>query len=174
MRGIVGIEESSWYAAKMLEALDREYDHITFIGHSMGGLIGRYLIQKTPHWQHIDSYISLATPHQGSPLSFLAPWSESARQMKTHSAFLKDLNEAGWPQHIPALTISGGWDPLVPQYSTHFWAEDDHIRMARTSHMGLLLHPRVFLELWGWLTYKVFEEVGFEEPLGYESKINFA
>lgn len=173
LRGIVSIEESAAHVSRALEVLSQEYDHISFIGHSMGGLIGRYLIQQTSHWDCIDSYVSLGTPHYGSPLAHLAPWSVSAKEMRKDSLFLRDLNQCDWPTHIPALSFSGGWDALAPEESAKFRIAEGHVHLHRTTHTGLLLHPRTFLELWGWLTYRVFDETGFDEPEGYESKLFF-
>lgn len=175
LRGISSIEESASFSVQPIEALREEYEHITFIGHSMGGLVGRYLIQGALTRPNlIDSYISIATPHQGSPFAYLAPWSKSSQQMQSNSEFLQSLNSRAWPEEIPALSISGGWDFLVSQNSARFWAADDHIHMPKSSHLSLLLNQRVFLELWGWLTYRVFGEVGFDEPIGFSSKIKYA
>ena len=144
-RGFVGIEESAKEVSKSLRVIKDEYEHVTFVRHSMGGLIGRYIIQNLDGDQFVDAYVSIATPHQGSAMAFLANWSKSAQQMKIDSSFLKDLNEGYWPEEMPTLTLSGGWDSLVfPQFRATFDGAKAHTHIGKTTHTGLLLHPRSF------------------------------
>lgn len=173
LRGFVDIRKTGEEVGKALSVLDKEYKHICFIGHSMGGLVGRHLIQDTEYGSAIDSYISIGTPHGGSPMAWLAPWSTSARQMKLHSDFIESLNNKSWNKDIPALTLSGQWDTLVWPSARATFDPADHTVIERTTHTGLLLHPRVFQEAWSWLTYGIFSEVGFPESPGYASKLSF-
>lgn len=173
LRGLVSIEESAQEVYKVLPVLNEEYDHITLIGHSMGGLIGRYIVQKMDGHNYIDSYVSIGTPHHGTPIAVLGRWSESAEQMRPNSIFLQDLNTTQWP-NVPALTISGGFDRIVfPQARATFDGASDHAHIKKTTHTGLLLHPRCYQEIWGWLTYGVFQEVGFNNQSGHVSKLQF-
>src|SRR4051812_33249912 len=76
------------YSAKAIgKLIPTGYDHCTFIGHSMGGLIGRYLIQHCSGT--IDSSVTLGSPHTGTYTTSMAPWSQSASQMRYDSEFIK-------------------------------------------------------------------------------------
>jgi len=45
---------------------------ITFIGHSMGGLLARYLLETQPLWAGLARrLITIGTPHRGAPQTFL-------------------------------------------------------------------------------------------------------
>jgi triacylglycerol lipase len=57
----------------------------------MGGLIGRYYIQDLNGANNIDHYVSIATPHYGTYLSWLGI-GEGAKQMRPGSDFLTKLN----------------------------------------------------------------------------------
>ncbi len=54
---------------------------VTLIGHSMGGLICRYLLESgkfhdTKEWQVVERFIALGTPHRGAPLGEPFLWDE--------------------------------------------------------------------------------------------------
>lgn len=81
-KGMDSIEHSAAPLGRLLDVVRPEYDQCFFLGHSMGGIIGRYLIQRTAHSKHIDGYVSLASPHHGVIGSRLfSSFSESASQM---------------------------------------------------------------------------------------------
>lgn len=66
-------------------------DEVAVIGYSMGGLIGfeadLLTNAKSVDWC-FDYLITLGTPHRGTPIARLAPWSKSARQMVPGNEFL--------------------------------------------------------------------------------------
>jgi triacylglycerol lipase len=120
----VHIQRTSKLVGKIIAGLRDNYSHITIIGHSAGGLVGRHLIQRTDYGKHIDAYVSLGTPHQGALSANLTPkigpLAASARQMAIGSDFLKRLNSSKWPG-IPALAISAGMEDVVfPRENTKF------------------------------------------------------
>lgn len=176
--GFVKIEESAQVVKEKLQSLRPYYEHITFVGHSMGGLIGRHLIQNEDNIgcdnRLFDSYISLGSPHRGTILGHLGFWSDSAAQMRPSSAFIQGLNKKAWPSEIPAMSISGGmdWIVLIPKKSAapgiKGWR---HERIHSATHSSLILHPRVAHEIWAWLIYELFNEVGFQNRVGLFSKI---
>ena len=45
---------------------------INIVGHSMGGLIGRYYIENLGHYINVDKLITICTPHWGSNLADLS------------------------------------------------------------------------------------------------------
>jgi triacylglycerol lipase len=59
----------------------------------MGGLIGRYYLQKLGGAQRIRRLVTLATPHRGSYTARLVPMRPALAQMYPGSDFLADLNQ---------------------------------------------------------------------------------
>ena len=70
--GFGHIEDSAEKIGCVIEEMRPFYEHLTFVGHSMGGLLGRFLIQGMDMAQ-IDSYVSLGTPHEGTWAAWLGP-----------------------------------------------------------------------------------------------------
>jgi triacylglycerol lipase len=73
---------------------------VDLIGHSQGGIVGRYYIKFLGGASKVDSYIGLGVPHYGSQLANLAMLYgvlnclnfEFCQQMVTGSQFLRELN----------------------------------------------------------------------------------
>lgn len=170
--GFISIKQSAETTVKALEAIQGSYDHVTFIGHSMGGLIGRYIVQVMNRHDLFDAYVSMGTPHQGTIMSYFAAWSESAREMMPRSPFYKTLHNE-WPHDkIPVLTILAGLDGIVlPRASALFGGDQaTAVHIKRATHTSLLVHPQVFYEIWAWLIYNLFDEVGFVQKPGRYAK----
>lgn len=130
------------------------YEHVTVIGHSMGGFIARYLVQVL-QVDYIDALVTLGTPHTGTSLArFLKGISASCEEMNSGSVFLKELNEKA-PPITPTLNVTGGLDFIGK--TLHF---GENISVPRVTHLSLVLSPRVYQEIWAWLTYELFGENG--------------
>lgn len=174
-RGFAPIQYSARSVARIVEAVAPHYDHVTIVGHSMGGLVGRYVVQRLPQSQHIDAYVSIATPHRGSRLARLGSWfSKSAAQMDCDSQFLKRLNAQPWPADVPALAISGGWEDVVWPRSSCAFEDGECVTIPFANHISLLFDPRTFWEIWSWLTFTVFGEPGPLEDEGMITKVKLA
>lgn len=63
-----------------------------FLGFSMGGLIGRYYLQRLGGAKRVRRFVTLATPHRGSWTARLVPSRPALAQMYPDSEFLTDLN----------------------------------------------------------------------------------
>lgn len=160
-RGLGPIEETARTIDSLITTImeNDQYTSATFIGHSMGGLVGKYIVKvlKNPY---IDHYVSLGTPHKGSHFAPLASWfSHSAKQMRTDAQFLSDLERLEWPSNVEALCIQGKLDMVVPsKFSKMGDAENLEIKTA--FHVSFLFLRRTFYEIWAWLTYDLFGEPG--------------
>lgn len=169
--GFDDIEESAEAALVLIDGVAQYYDHVTFIGHSMGGLTGRYAIQVLG--APVNSYVSLGSPHRGSRLAWLAPWSRSAVQMRPGSDFLGQLDACEWPDEVPALGVQARFEEIVLPRASAKIDFGDNVTV-NANHASLPVHQRTFLEIWAWLTYNVFDEV--EPPMrrGLSSKVEIS
>src|SRR3712207_169887 len=68
------------------------YERVHVVGHSLGGLLARYHVQRQGGDQHVESLVTLGTPHQGSVLAHLLP-TPLVRQLRPGSAVLQELAE---------------------------------------------------------------------------------
>ena len=102
------------------------YERIHVIGHSLGGLIARYYVQRLGGDRHVHALVTLGTPHQGTQLAWAAPLLPLVRQLAPNSSIIQELAE-------PA-----------PQCNTRFivfYSDIDHLvvpsRNARLDHPDL-------------------------------------
>lgn len=66
------VSENSTLLSSFIDANTPSGEKANFVGHSMGGLIGRGYMQANSGGK-LDKYYSVGTPHQGSALAY-APW----------------------------------------------------------------------------------------------------
>ena len=84
------------------------------IGHSKGGLVGRAIVQLCGGSDHIQTLVTLGTPHQGTPTAIVAalpPMSlvtEQGHQMMPGSSLVQSLGQAAFP---PSTRGSGRKGP---------------------------------------------------------------
>ena len=77
-----------------LERICRQtgYDRVHVVGHSLGGLIARYHVQRQRGDDRVASLVTLGTPHQGSVLAHVGP-TPLIRQLRPGSRVLQELIE---------------------------------------------------------------------------------
>jgi pimeloyl-ACP methyl ester carboxylesterase len=87
-------------------------DRVHLIGHSCGGVVVRYAVQLSG-LEGVDTCVTIAAPHQGSPLAKLAPCA-TARSLAPDSALLRRLH--GSARHLPTRFVAyySNVDVLVP------------------------------------------------------------
>jgi triacylglycerol lipase len=69
------------------------YERIQVIGHSLGGLIARYYVQRLAGDRHVHTLVTLGTPHQGTQLAWAAPLLPLVRQLTPNSSVIQELAE---------------------------------------------------------------------------------
>jgi pimeloyl-ACP methyl ester carboxylesterase len=67
------------------------YERVHVIGHSLGGLIARYYVQRLGGDQHVHTLVTLGTPHQGTQLAWAAPLLPLVRQLTPDSPVIQEL-----------------------------------------------------------------------------------
>ncbi|MFJ5998243.1 esterase/lipase family protein [Streptomyces sp. NPDC092370] len=120
---------------------------VDVVGHSLGGLIARYYVQRLGGDQRVRTLVTLGTPHAGTRVMPLANAHPIVRQMRPGSSVLDELA-------LPA-----------PDCRTHFvsfWSDLDHVmdpvetaridhpdltaenvRVTGIGHLALPVHPAV-------------------------------
>lgn len=102
------IEEKAQLVHDKVERLCQKHNlkKISVIGHSKGGLIGRYYVKKLGGSQRVRALVTMGTPHAGNPwalvglFSPIALFSRSIWQMYPMSPFIRRLKQGLWPKNV--------------------------------------------------------------------------
>lgn len=128
---------------------------ISIIGHSKGGLIGRYYIKRLGGARRVRALITLGTPHHGNPLvllglvSPLALFSKSIWQMYPMSPFIRRLKKGPWPRRVRLVSIYSKEDRIcfyksamldIPDRATHI----KNIELAGMSHSDYIIRRSIY------------------------------
>lgn len=68
------------------------HEQVHVVGHSLGGLIARYHVQRQGGDRRVESLVTLGTPHQGSMWAHVLP-TPLVRQLRPGSRLLRELAE---------------------------------------------------------------------------------
>ena len=115
------IEESGLLVREKVERLYRRYDlgPLAVIGHSKGGLIGRYWMKRLGGHERSCALITLGTPHHGTPSAYVGAaltgvFAPSIWQLMPMSGFIRRLKEGPFPAHVRFASIFSKADKVVP------------------------------------------------------------
>ncbi|SNR57687.1 esterase/lipase family protein [Blastococcus mobilis] len=118
------------------------YDSVHVVGHSLGGLIARYHVQRQGGDRHVASLVTVGTPHQGSVLAHVVP-APLIRQLRPGSARLQELTEPAPDCRTPITAIYSDLDQMVlPTRSGRCDHPDLDARNVLVRGVGHLSLPR--------------------------------
>ncbi|MGW7575228.1 esterase/lipase family protein [Streptomyces sp. NPDC054765] len=102
---------------------------VDLVGHSLGGLIARYYVQRLGGDTRVRTVVTLGTPHSGTRFAPLMSAHPIVRQMRPDSEVIAELS-------LPA--------PNCRTQFVAFWSEEDQVMVpattARIDHPDLLTH----------------------------------
>ncbi|MFE2374779.1 esterase/lipase family protein [Streptomyces sp. NPDC059398] len=123
------------------------HQDVDIVGHSLGGLIARYYVQRLDGDRRVHTVVTLGTPHEGTQIAQLMSAHPLVRQMLPHSDVIEELRS-------PA--------PGCRTRFVSFWSELDHlmipveagcinhpdlittnVRVSGIGHLALPVHPAV-------------------------------
>lgn len=88
-------------------------DRVDLVGHSMGGVVGRYFVALGGGADRVANLVTIGSPHRGADLSAVG-LGRPTKELFPGSAFLQRLQAAPLP---PGLAVTAIWsrsDALVP------------------------------------------------------------
>lgn len=137
--GQIGVDELAEQLARFVELhlRGRRFD---LIGFSMGGLVSRYFLQRLGGLEHVDHFVSIATPHRGTITAQLN-LSPGGRQMRRESKLLREL--ACDAESLSRVKFTSIYTPLDLMVLP---ARSSAMPQARNLRIWAVLHPSLILE----------------------------
>jgi triacylglycerol esterase/lipase EstA (alpha/beta hydrolase family) len=137
---------------KLREREDMGPIHI--IGHSKGGVVARWLVQKEGGAEYTRTVVTLGSPHHGTPTAAIGGAlglvfvSRSIWQMFPWSPTVKDLNRAAFPAGVRLVSVYSGADFVCPWRYSVLTAQDGadvrNVMVRGLGHMDLVEDPYVY------------------------------
>ncbi len=126
------------------------HERVHVVGHSLGGLIARYHVQRQGGDRHVESLVTLGSPHQGSVLAHLLP-TPLVRQLRPGSALLQELAEPAPGIRTPVTAVYSDLDQVVLPTRAgrcdHPDLQARNVLVRGVGHMSLPFHRTVLDEV---------------------------
>ncbi|MFE9772506.1 esterase/lipase family protein [Streptomyces sp. NPDC005931] len=120
---------------------------VDVVGHSLGGLIARYYVQRLGGDTRVRTLVTLGTPHAGTRVAPLANAHPIVRQMRPGSPVLEELARPapGCRTHFVAFwsDLDHIMDPLEAACIEHPDLTVQNVRVSGVGHLALPVHPAV-------------------------------
>jgi hypothetical protein len=120
---------------------------VDVVGHSLGGLIARYYVQRLGGDLRVRTLVTLGTPHAGTRVAPLANAHPIVRQMRPGSELIEELSS---PAPGCRTRFISFWsdldhlmDPLESACIEHPDLQAENVRVSGVGHLALPLHPAV-------------------------------
>jgi len=121
-------------------------DRVHVVGHSLGGLIARYYVQRLGGDARVGTLVTLGSPHRGSAIAHLLPPTVVGRQLRPDSDLVRELDEPAPGCRTRFLAVWSRQDQLIiPQRNARLEHPDldvEHLELAHTGHLTLTADPR--------------------------------
>ena len=120
-------------------------DTVDLIGHSMGGLVVRYFIEKLGGARCVHTAITLGAPHRGTKTAVLGLF-KTAEQFRPDSSFIRELNQ-GLPASGPVnmVAIWSDFDTVVlPPENARLPEPYTNVMVTGVGHVAYLFSLQVF------------------------------
>jgi pimeloyl-ACP methyl ester carboxylesterase len=122
-------------------------DQVDIVGHSLGGLIARYYVQRLAGDSRVRTLVTLGTPHSGTRVAPLANAHPIVRQMRPGSAVIEELAlpSPGCRTHFVSFwsDLDHLMDPLETACLEHPDLLAQNVRVSGIGHLALPVHPAV-------------------------------
>ncbi|WP_328749805.1 alpha/beta fold hydrolase [Streptomyces sp. NBC_00285] len=120
---------------------------VDIVGHSLGGLIARYYVQRLGGDARVRTLVTLGTPHAGTRVVPLASAHPIVRQMRPGSELLEELTRPapGCRTHFVSFwsDLDHLMDPLETACIDHADLAAENVRVSGIGHLALPVHPAV-------------------------------
>lgn len=122
-------------------------DTIDIVGHSLGGLIARYYVQRLGGDRRVRTLVTLGTPHGGTRVAPLADAHPIVRQMRPGSSVVEELKRPAPGCRTRFVSFWSDLDQLMLPLETACVDHADllvqNVRVTGIGHLALPVHPAV-------------------------------
>lgn len=118
-------------------------DHLHLVGHSLGGVVVRYAVQRLALAPAVRTAVTVAAPHAGTPVASLG-WGPAVRAVRPGSPFLEDLHRAPDPGGVRWAAYYSDCDLVVGPDSARLDQNRLHalnLPVPGVGHLGILRSP---------------------------------
>ncbi len=136
---LTGAAAAAQRLAEFVEEICREHhcDRVDIIGHSLGGIIGRYYATLDGGAGRVHNLIVVASPHRSTGISDMFPG----------GALLRQLETVDMPAAVRAATLWSQSDPMVPEAGMARVRGIEQIVFEDLGHLSMLTSTRVAEEI---------------------------
>lgn len=110
------VRKSAKVLASEVEKTLERYDavKVNLVGHSLGGIISRYYLQKLDGWRRVHRAVYLGTPHQGVYWAVFGLMTKAGRQLLPGSRLIEELNsDPARCRNVKCLSIISNFDEMI-------------------------------------------------------------
>ncbi|MEB8336724.1 lipase family alpha/beta hydrolase [Streptomyces endophyticus] len=122
-------------------------DRVDIVGHSLGGLIARYYVQRLGGDTRVRTLVTLGTPHGGTHVAPLADAHPIVRQMRPGSSLVEELKRPAPGCRTRFVSFWSDLDQLMLPLETacvdHADLLAQNVRVTGIGHLALPVHPAV-------------------------------
>lgn len=123
------------------------HHEVDIVGHSLGGLIARYYVQRLGGDQRVRTLVTLGTPHGGTAVAPLASAHPIVRQMRTGSAPIEELRRPAPGCRTRFVSFWSEQDRVIVPAEAACIDHPDldalNVRVSGIGHLALPVHPTV-------------------------------
>ncbi|MFD9504475.1 esterase/lipase family protein [Streptomyces sp. NPDC060035] len=123
------------------------HPEIDIVGHSLGGLIARYYVQRLGGDRRVRTLVTLGTPHSGTAAAPLAGAHPIVRQMRSDSPLIEELRRPAPGCRTRFISFWSELDRVMLPVETacidHPDLDAQNVRVTGIGHLALPVHPAV-------------------------------
>ncbi|MDF6019289.1 alpha/beta fold hydrolase [Streptomyces sp. JH34] len=120
---------------------------VDIVGHSLGGLIARYYVQRLGGDRRVRTLVTLGTPHGGTAAVPLAGAHPIVRQMRSGSELIEELRRPAPGCRTRFVSFWSELDRVILPVETACVDHPDldavNVRVTGIGHLALPVHPAV-------------------------------
>jgi triacylglycerol esterase/lipase EstA (alpha/beta hydrolase family) len=121
------------------------YEQVFVVGHSLGGIIARYYVQRAGGDQRVHTLVTLGSPHAGTQLARLAPL-PVCQQLRPNSGLMRELAQPADCRTRFVAIYSDRDEVVLPNRSAKLEHPDlavTRVLVRGVGHLALLVNSTV-------------------------------
>ncbi|MET9882175.1 alpha/beta fold hydrolase [Streptomyces sp. NPDC006430] len=122
-------------------------ERVDLVGHSLGGLVGRYYVQRLGGDARVRTLVTLGTPHSGTRVAPFMDAHPLVRQVRPESEVMAELRAPAPGCRTRCVAFWSEFDALMDPIETaridHPDLRAENVQVTGIGHLALPAHPAV-------------------------------